>query len=96
MYRDYKKSGGTLSFKEYIDREKTKGFVNFNGTVNVPVNKNLTDSVQDVLNRIHADGGLKTNADNKYIFGINRNVWIGAGVVSAVVIAIVIYKNHKK
>ncbi len=95
-YRQYKKDGGTLSFADYMNREKKKGFVNFDGQVDVPENKPLSDSLTAVLNQMHQTAGYKTKADNKYILGLHRNVWIGTGIVAAAVVAYVVYKNQKK
>lgn len=95
-YKKYKKDGGTLSFAEYIDREKKKGFINFDGQTSIPENKPLSDSISASLQKMHLAAGLKTQAENKYILGLHRNVWIGVGVVGVAAIAFVVYKNHKK
>lgn len=96
LYKAYKKDGGTLSFAEFMSREKTKKFVNFDGESTVPENKPLSDSINQVLSKIHQQSGLKTDIENKYIFGIHRGVWIGAGIVGAGLIAWSIYKHSKK
>lgn len=95
-YREYKNDGGTLSFAEWIDREKKKSFLNFDGTVSVPVNKPLTDSINKTLEEIRRQGGLKTGLENKYIFGVHKNVWIGIGVVAVVATAIIVIRKSKK
>lgn len=95
-YRDYKKNGGTLVFKEWIDRERKKNFLNLDGTADVPLNKPLTDSINAAIKDLHQDGGLQTDLENKYIFGINRNVLIVAGVVILVGTGFLIYKKMSK
>lgn len=96
MYRKYKNEGGTLTFKQWVDREKKKNFMSFDGQSNVPVNKPMTDSINQVLDELHKEAGLKTGLENKYIFGVNRNIWIVAGVVTVVVIGVVVYNKTKK
>lgn len=95
-YKEYKKGGGTLCFSEWLDREKKKMFLNFDGTSSVLENKPLTDSINKTLDQIRRQGGLKTGLENKYIFGVNRNVWIGIGVAAVVATAIIIIRKNKK
>ena len=96
QYKEYKKSGGTLGFTEWINREKKKGFVNFDGASSVPENTKLTDSLNRVIEDLRKKSGYKESIENKYIFGIHKGVWIGLGVAGLCVTAYVIYKNKKK
>lgn len=96
LYRQYKKGGGTLSFAEFMSREKTKKFVNFDGQATVPENKPLSDSINQVLDKIHQQSGLKTGIENKYILGIHRGIWIGVAVLGTGLIVWSIYKHSKK
>jgi hypothetical protein len=97
IYKEYKKGGGTLTFKEWIDREKKKGFVNFEGSSFAPTNKPLTDSINATLENVHKQFGYQTKLENEYIFGLDRNLLIGAGVLAVVIGGIIIYhKTHKK
>lgn len=96
LWKEYRKDGGTQSFKDWMNREKKKGFVNFDGNATVPVNKNLNDSLQSVLDKLHRNAGLKTEPENTYIFGIHKNILIGVGVVGLAALGFVIYKNRKK
>lgn len=96
LYREYKAGGGTLVFKDWMQREKEKKFLDFNNTQTVPVNKPLNDSIQNVLNKMQADAGYKTDLENKYIFGVNKKVWIGVGIGLVVIVGIVIIYNHHK
>lgn len=97
-YKEYKQGGGTLVFKEWIDRERKKNFLNLDGTVDVPINKPLTDSINAAIQDLNKAGGVQTDLENKYIFGINRKVLILAGVGIIVTVAgVIIYKKmHKK
>lgn len=92
-YKEYRKKGGTLGFKDWIQREKTKGFLNADGTATVPSNAPLTDSVASAIAELHIAGGEQTGLDNKYIFGINRNVLIVAGLVAVGTAAYFIIKH---
>lgn len=96
MYKQYKKSGGTLVFKDWLDREKKKNFLNFEGQSTVPVNKPLTDSINQALDELHKESGLKTGLENKYIFGLNKNIWIAAGIATVIIVGVVVYNKTKK
>jgi hypothetical protein len=96
-YREYKKGHeNPLPFAEWMQREKTKGFLNYDGSVSIPVNKPLTDSINQALENIHKQAGLKTGLENKYIFGIPRTAWIIGGVLAVGAIGYVIYNHTKK
>lgn len=96
QYRQYKKEGGQLSFREWIDREKKKEFLHLDGQGAVPVNKPLNDSIQQVLYNIHKSNGYQDSLTNEYILGIHKTVWIGLGVVVVVGGGLLIYKNISK
>lgn len=98
LYKEYKRSGGSLSFAEWIDREKKKGFVNAIGDSGneIPVNKPLTDSIQKTLEQLHREAGYQDSLNKNYILGVNRNVMIGIGVVAVIGISYLIYKKVKK
>lgn len=93
MWKEYKQAGGTLSFAAWMDREKKKSFHNLTGNTNdIPENKPLTDSINQVLNEIHKNDGLQTTTSSKYVLGVNRNVMIAVGVTVAVVgVGLIIY-----
>lgn len=95
-YKGYKDGGGTLSFKNWIDREKKKKFMNADGVQVVPVNEQLNSSITDVLNEAYQTAGEQDSLNNKYIFGINRNLLIGIGVVGLAIGGYFIYKHYKK
>lgn len=96
IYKDYRRNGGTLSFKKWVNREKAKGFLSFDNSQSIPVNKPLNDSIQKTLNQLNVTAGYKTDLENKYIFGVHRNVWWGIGIGTAVIItAVIIYKQKK-
>lgn len=92
MWRKYKKEGGTLSFRAWIDREKAKGFQNFTGQSLIPVNQPLTDSLNRTLALLHPK--VQTKLENKYILGVDRNLWIIGGVTLIVIGGIIIYYKN--
>ena len=97
LYKEYKVAGGTRTFKGWVEREKRKGFLNYEGQPNIPVNKPLNDSIQAAIKDLHNQAGYTDDLQNKYIFGVHRNVWwIIAGVAAGTAIVLVIYhKTHK-
>jgi len=97
QYKEYKASGGVLSFSQWIDREKKKNFVSFDGINEVPVNKPLNDSIQKVINDMHRSVGYKTDLEKKYVFGVHKNVWLGIGVGVVLLIGgYVVYQKRSK
>lgn len=93
--RLWKESGTTLSFKDWLNREKAK-FMNFNG-VDTPIIPNvpLNDTIQKTIQDIKKDAGYKEKAENKTVLGLNKTVLIVAGIALT---AFIVYKivNKKK
>lgn len=86
LYKEYKNSGGTLSFKDFIQREKDKGVF--------PINLQLNEEVQQTLNEYRMKKQEKKPAE---ILGLPVNTLVIAG--SIIVIAVVTYKiiqNRRK
>jgi hypothetical protein len=81
LYKEYKNSGGTLSFKEYIQREKDKGVF--------PLNIELNDEIQTQI------VSYKKNKEdmNKKIVGLPVKTLVIAG--SVILISLVAYKIIK-
>lgn len=94
LYREYKKDGGKLTFREWITREKGVA-KNFTGAT-APLNKPLTDSLDKTLAQIRGTNNLQTNLQNKYVLGIDKNLLIIAGVTLVVVGGIIVYKKMSK
>lgn len=97
-YKDYVTGGGTLSFTNWLQREKDKMFYSNGDDKNnlLLVNKPLNDSIQTAIDNTLKNGGLKTTESGNTVFGINKTILIGAGVVLAAVIGYIIIKNVKK
>lgn len=93
----WRESGTTLSFKDWMNREKGKKFMNATGDSSVPTNTLLNSSIQNIISTIHKESGLQTSVSTKYIFGVNKNVWIaiGAGIV-LITAGVIIYKHKHK
>lgn len=88
----WKESGTTLSFKDWINREKKK-FVNFNGNSNVMmVNEPLNKEIKDTLSSIRKSVGYKTEVESKTVFGVNQTIII---VVGLSIVAFATYKYLK-
>jgi len=94
-WKEYRKQGGTLSFKEWMDREKKKGFVNLDGATGVPENRPLTDSIQKTLDAMHRGQGFQDQLGGKYVLGVHRTFWICLGVAAAATVGIIIYQKTK-
>ncbi len=95
LWKEMRASGETsLDFKSWLIREKEKGFLNYDGAAVIPVNKTLNTSIQDTLQKMHIEAGYKTDANDKYILGINKNVllWTGVGV-GVLIAAIIVIKK---
>lgn len=91
--RLWKESGTTLSFKDWLNREKAK-FMNFNG-MDAPIIPNvpLNDTIQKTLKDIKKEAGYKETPENKTVLGLNKTLVIVAGVALT---AFIVYKLVKK
>lgn len=90
----WRESKTTLSFKQWLNREKRK-YVNFNGdgkTNVMMVNKPLNDTIKQTLSDIKKDVGYQTKASGKSTFGVSNTVIILIGVGA---LAFVTYKFIK-
>lgn len=95
----WKQSGTTLSFAEYMNREKAKvKSLSADGLseTEMMINKPLNQAVQDSLASARADAGLKTKVSGNTILGINKYLLIGSLLVITGAIAYNIYKKTKK
>lgn len=95
-WKQHTASGGTLSFTEFLDREKKKIYSADGKDDNILiVNHQLNKEVQDTIDKILSSGGLKKQENKTSILGINKTAFfIGSGLlVTAVVI---LYIKMKK
>lgn len=96
----YKESGTTLSFKDWIQREKTKkaSFAGFDAGVDqdIIINQPLNEAIADSLRVVNKDAGNKSQVSQNKILGINKYVLIGSVVIIAGAIAYSLYKKSKK
>jgi hypothetical protein len=83
LYKEYKNEGGTLSFKDFIQREKDKGVF--------PLNIELNDDIQASL--ISYKQNKKEEDMNKKILGLPVKTLVIAG--SLILISLVAYKIIK-
>lgn len=98
LWKSQVKNGHTtLNFLPWLQREKAKAFHSFDGTVAVPFNKALNDSIQSAITDLHTQGGLKTKAGEDYVMGISRVGFVKVTLVVTVLTgAILIYINSKR
>src|SRR3954469_24100917 len=93
VWKRLKQSGQTtLSFKPWLDREKKKGFKNFDGDVSVPVNTYLNQAVQQAISNVDKPS---TDSKRKYILGAPKAVWIGLGAGLVIIVGVIVYKKIK-
>lgn len=93
----WRESNTTLSFKDWLNREKAK-FINFNGDIKsdiVMVNKPLNDTIQTTIEGIRKSVGYQKEAKGKTILGINQTYFIIGGVLIVGFIAYKIIKSKK-
>lgn len=86
-YKEYKASGGNMSFKNWVQRENEIQFLNWTGA---------TDTLQAAVMDLHKQAGLKTELEHKYIFGIDRRYLIAGSIALVLIGGFLIYKNAKK
>ncbi|HEX4849949.1 MAG TPA: hypothetical protein VFV08_04035 [Puia sp.] len=87
----------TLDFLPWLEREKTKAYFNATGTVPIPANPALNDSIQSAISDLNKEAGEKTATGTEYYLGIKKKyLWIsGIGLV-VLIGGIIVYKKIKK
>lgn len=95
-YKDYRSGGGTLSFTEWLHREKEKMYYSTGEDNMLLVNPPLNDTIQNAIKDTLKQGGLKTVESGKTIFGINKVVVIGGSVLLVAGIVFLIVNKAKK
>lgn len=94
----YRRSGTTLSFKEWIEREKIKMASMDGVSQEVIINKPLNDAINDSLAIASKDAGNKNRVSSNKVLGVNKYLLIGGAVI--VIGSIILYsmtgtKNKK-
>ncbi len=90
----WRESKTTLSFKNWINREKSK-FISFDGDgASTIVNKPLNAAVQDTISNIKKTTGFQDKETGKTILGMNKT-YLAIGVVAAVVIGYYLLNKKK-
>jgi hypothetical protein len=96
LWRQYRDGGGPLGFKDWLNRDKKKDFLNFTGGQQIPVNKPMTDSINQVIDSLHRQSGYQDSANDNYWLGIPKSAFLVSGAVILVGIALYfIYKKEK-
>jgi hypothetical protein len=95
----WKESGTTLSFKDWLNREKRK-FVNFNGDAKKPnvlmVNTPLNEEIKKTIGGIRESVGYKTKESGKSVFGVNKTLILLVGVGALAFITYKVIQSRRK
>jgi len=86
--REWRNSGSTLSYAEWITREKAKG--------RFLLNKDVQDTINASLEEMRAQGALsnQTTTSVKPMFlGVDQRIWL---VASVIIVVAMIYKYETK
>lgn len=98
MWKEQKKGGQTtLSFAGWLQQQKDRNWMGFDGTQAIPIDQAIDQEVQSGINNLNATGGLQTTLNSQYYLGINKQYLIWTGVaVGVAVVGIIIYKKTRK
>lgn len=93
----WRESKTTLSFKEWLEREKEK-YANADGMDQVKIipNVKLKNKIEETISQIKKDAGYKTEVKRNTVFGLNQTIIIIAGVIIVGAVGYQIYKKYKK
>jgi hypothetical protein len=81
LFKIYKDEGGTLSFSEWLTREKTKGIFPLNGSLNEEVQKTIVKTKKEDMNKTVLG------------FPVRTLVIVGGVIVAAIIISKVMKKK---
>lgn len=95
LWKQYKKQGGTLPFKQWASESLPEQ--NFNATGSAfATEKPITDSLLNERDKLLRAAGYKDTLSNEYILGIPKNaVFITGIALAAIVVGFIIYKKSK-
>jgi hypothetical protein len=111
LFKEYKNSGGTMSFKDFVDKHNRKKNAIGDESVSNMFHNAIGQDVMDmfgekpvkeeakVVSFKGVDGGVSTGAVNpadNMTFGINNYVIIGTAVIIVGAIGLNYYLKHKK
>lgn len=86
----FKESGSSLSFKTWVEREKDKGTFMYANGLQSKVNTIIADNIESSTNETEA--GLVPKNE---VFGINKFVLLGLGLVVVAAIGYSFFKKRK-
>ena len=87
----YRESGSSLPFKTWLEREKEKGTFMYANGLQSKINEAIAENIGDAAENAEPKATLPANT----IFGLNKYVVIGLGVVVVAAIGYGIYKRRK-
>jgi hypothetical protein len=93
----WRESKTTLSFKEWLNREKEK-YANFEGSENLSFIPNvpLQNKINETIEDIKRDTGFRTQTSKGKVLGLDKRILIVAGVIIVGAIGFRIYQKYKK
>lgn len=92
----WRESHTTLSFKEWLSREKEK-YSNYDGMdEKLIANKPLQDTLRRSVDKMKEKSGYKTDISTNKTFGIPNIIIIGLGVAIMGYVGYKVYKNYQK
>lgn len=92
LFKSYRKAGGTLSFKAWIEREKEKS-LSADGNSDHKTPFILNDTLAKEISAMRTAGSVKTGLNKHYAFGIPTWVWLTAGGAAATVAIVYLVKK---
>ena len=87
----YRESGSSLPFKTWLEREKEKGTFMYANGLQSKINEAIAENIGEAAENSEPKPALPSNT----IFGLNKYVVIGLGVVVVAAIGYGIYKRRK-
>lgn len=90
----WKESRTTLSFKDWLNREKTK-FMNFNGSSTIISNRPLNQTIEGTIGDIRSRVGYKQGSEGKTTFGVSNWILVTILLVGVGFATYKIVKNRK-
>jgi hypothetical protein len=101
LYKEQKKKGQTtLSFTAWVEQQKSRNWMRFDGTSEIPIDEAINQEVQSGISNLNAEAGLQTTLNQNYYLGIPVQYikWgaVAVGVVMVVVIGRIIYKKSRQ
>lgn len=86
----YKESGSSLPFKQWVEREKDKGTFMYANGLQSKVNTIIADNIESATSEVE-----QPTLPKNEVFGINKFVLLGLGLVIVTAIGYSFFKKRK-